>query len=377
MSSFFIDLTQEDDQSTTANSVVTTDITRNQSTSSNDSNATITNQREFQFNHKYLGLTYPRCNLTKRIIEEYFRNWVWFTQRGKRIEVKRYLIAQESHQPKEGDEFIGTHFHVYLEFNTYFRGRNPRAFDIDDFNGTVYHPHFSKVYGYKNMIKYCTKEDKEPIANFEWNKDHKEKIDWDAIYRNEYNSPQEFLDNFCNMYPSYFTSHYIALKQIAYDKYIPKQKEYVPRYLEFANIPPLCLHWVDNELHGGKERPLALVLVGESRTGKTEWARSLGKHMYMNAGFNLSIWDPDADYIVIDDFDVDPEVPLERAFRNWKQFFGAQREFTLTDKYCRKQKVTWGKPMIFISNNELNCKDSTRDYIRKNSLRVNVYNNFY
>lgn len=86
------------------------------------------------------------------------------------------------------------------------------------------------------------------------------------------------------------------------------------------------------------------MVVGPTRLGKTEWARSLGRHIYMCGLFNLSVWDDEAEYLVIDDI----------SFEHWggsrKALWGAQKELTLTDKFARKRAVKWGKPMIVLCN---------------------------
>jgi len=44
------------------------------------------------------------------------------------------------------------------------------------------------------------------------------------------------------------------------------------------------------------------MLVGPTKLGKTDWARSLpGTHMYMQTYFNIELWNPDADYLILDD----------------------------------------------------------------------------
>lgn len=86
--------------------------------------------------------------------------------------------------------------------------------------------------------------------------------------------------------------------------------------------------------------------MGRSRLGKTEWARSLGRHMYFNGMLNLDSWDDDAKYIILDDFNCD----IGKYLPMWKSFFGAQREFTLTDKYRKKRTVRFGKPLLWLCN---------------------------
>jgi len=95
------------------------------------------------------------------------------------------------------------------------------------------------------------------------------------------------------------------------------------------------------------ERPRSLILIGDSRTGKTEWARSLGKaiakkHIYFANFFDLQGWSDDFAYGIMDDF-----VSLPTS---WKFFLGAQKEGILTDKYRKKRRVRNGKPWIWICN---------------------------
>lgn len=88
---------------------------------------------------------------------------------------------------------------------------------------------------------------------------------------------------------------------------------------------------------------MSLILIGPTRTGKTEWARSLGVHTYWNGYYDLKTIVKNSEYAIFDDIPWE-RVPVPKAF------FGAQKEFTMTDKYCKKQTIKWGKPSIYISN---------------------------
>lgn len=92
-------------------------------------------------------------------------------------------------------------------------------------------------------------------------------------------------------------------------------------------------------------RPKSLIVVGASRIGKTEWARSLGAHCYWNGYFDLATWNPSAEYAIWDDLDWS-------KFTQYKQWLGAQQQFTVTDKYKCKMQIQWGKPCIVLSNKE-------------------------
>ena len=94
------------------------------------------------------------------------------------------------------------------------------------------------------------------------------------------------------------------------------------------------------------ERPRSLILIGASRLGKTQWARSLGKAMYFCNLFNLDDWNDGASYIILDDIDI-------KYFPHWKFFLGAQAEGILTDKYRKKQRVRNGRPTIWLCNEDM------------------------
>lgn len=63
--------------------------------------------------------------------------------------------------------------------------------------------------------------------------------------------------------------------------------------------------------------------------------------------FNLDEISQEVDYAVFDDL-----IGGFEFFRNYKSWLGAQGEFTLSDKYKRKTKFTWGKPVIMCMNED-------------------------
>lgn len=91
--------------------------------------------------------------------------------------------------------------------------------------------------------------------------------------------------------------------------------------------------------------------------------------MYFNGMFNLEQWNPDAQYAIFDDWeDWD-------KFYNYKQWLGAQKEFTVTDKYRKKQNITWGKSCILLSNQNPHFKDN--EWININCFTVFITNKLY
>lgn len=114
-------------------------------------------------------------------------------------------------------------------------------------------------------------------------------------------------------------------------------------------------------------------MVGPSRIGKTNWARSLGRHMFMSNMYNVSDWDSNADYIVLDD------IPWKFVPAK-KMLLGGQRHFSLGGKYARVRTVTWGKACIYcINRDEYNemFKDFMYPWLEENCTFVFLENKLY
>ncbi|KAK8575145.1 hypothetical protein V6N13_033620 [Hibiscus sabdariffa] len=90
-------------------------------------------------------------------------------------------------------------------------------------------------------------------------------------------------------------------------------------------------------------RPISLVIEGESRIGKTLWARSLGPHNYLCRHLDLcaKTFTNDAWYDVIDD--VDPYF-----VKHFKEFMGAQRDWKSNTKYGKPVQIKGRIPTIFL-----------------------------
>ena len=142
--------------------------------------------------------------------------------------------------------------------------------------------------------------------------------------------------------------------------------EYVLRYSKDTfRVPSIVQSWIDENVYGDLSRPKSLILWGASRLGKKEFARVIDKHWYMCTDWDVTQVNADSKYGVIDD------IPSER-FLYWKSFLGYQRQFTVTDKFYKKQ-IIWGKPVIWLSNDDpRKWKGVDYEWICANSIIVNV-----
>ena len=115
-------------------------------------------------------------------------------------------------------------------------------------------------------------------------------------------------------------------------------------------------------------RVKSLILWGPTRTGKTLYARSLGKHAYFNLQFNMDEFSDDCQYAVFDDIQGGFEY-----FHSYKGWLGAQKQFVITDKYRKKRTIYWGKPSIMCMNEDPHfAKGVDYDWLMNNCVIINV-----
>ncbi|AXB22594.1 replication associated protein [Alces alces faeces associated circular virus MP65] len=142
---------------------------------------------------------------------------------------------------------------------------------------------------------------------------------------------------------------------------------------------PKVAQWVlrvlpdDRQLVGGR-RP-SLILWGASLHGKTDLARSLGNHIHFGNDFSLAellaVGVENVDFGVLDDLDWTDPILKGNKYKAW---LGCQEHFICTDKYLRKESIKWGKPCIFLSNDDPteSLKHSDFLWIQKNCWIVEV-----
>jgi len=114
----------------------------------------------------------------------------------------------------------------------------------------------------------------------------------------------------------------------------------------------------------------SLILWGPSRMGKTIWARSLGAHAYFGGLYSLSEPTEGVKYAVFDDLQGGLDY-----FHAYKFWLGCQKEFYATDKYKGKQLIKWGKPSIYIANNDpRNDKSCDKEWLEANCDFIYISN---
>ncbi|QNJ57209.1 replication protein [Porcine associated gemycircularvirus 3] len=274
------------------------------------------------------------------------------------------LIGRENHL--DG----GLHLHAFFMFGRKFESRNVRVFDVDG-----RHPNI--VRGYKNARAGCDYAIKEgDVVGGGLDPDSlgaEVATDggvWAEILLAE--TRDEFFEACARLAPRALLCSFTSLSCYADWKYRPVVAPYrSPEGLQFdtSGFPELA-EWVASSLEttGGEGRRRSLILWGGTRLGKTLWARSLGNHAYFGGLFCLDESLDDVDYAVFDDM----QGGL-KFFHSYKFWLGAQAQFYATDKYKGKKLINWGRPSIYIANQNPLCDEGVdHDWLIGNAEIVEI-----
>lgn len=142
----------------------------------------------------------------------------------------------------------------------------------------------------------------------------------------------------------------------------------------FVSVPVGMTAWVTDNIGIKKRRYPILVVEGKSQLGKTEWARSLGPHIYWKGNTNAKdlIENVEAQFLIIDDIAFGD---LPKGFD--KSVCLGSGKMVVTDKYLHKETIVWNKPCIFLCNNQGSMPWYTDEYWQDNAVVVKVNNKLY
>lgn len=279
-----------------------------------------------------------------------------------------YLVYQR----ESGNEKNREHWQIYAESS---KGLSIKAWQLAL---SCAGAHCEKRCGTQQQaVDYCKKEDTRLSGPFEFgaltvNKNNKRALDEtysDAI--GSATSAAEFIELVTAGDPCSIKAFNNIRAFAEYKWPKPKFKPYEkPDKVKGAWILPQALiDWVNIESIK-TDRPKCLVLVGPSRLGKTQWARSLGTHMYWRGMTNCTEWNEDAKFVIFDDIKWD-FIPQK------KSLLTCMGEATITDKYRAKKSIVVDKPAIVLLNVfDIDAIDES-EYWRANLCVINITEKLY
>ncbi|ACG49279.1 AC1 [Tomato leaf curl Kerala virus] len=300
--------------------------------------------KRFLINSKNYFLTYPKCSLTKEEALSQLQNLATPTN-------KKYIkICRELHENGE------PHLHVLIQFEGKYKCQNNRFFDlVSPTRSAHFHPNIQGAKSSSDVKSYLEKDgDTLDWGEFqiEWRSaEGGSQSAYDA-YAAALNagSKSEALRVIKELAPQGFVFQFPLLDlNLDRDFTLPKEGYVSPFFSFFLDqVPEELEEWAAENVVSAAARPLrpvSIVMRGDSSTGKTMWARSLGPHNYLCGHLDLSpkVYSNDAWYNVIDD--VDPHY-----LKHFKEFMGAQRDWQSNTKYGKPVQIKGGIPTIFLCN---------------------------
>ncbi|ADO40889.1 replicase [Bhendi yellow vein mosaic virus [India:Kaivara:OYKaivara1:2006]] len=298
----------------------------------------------FKINAKNYFLTYPKCSLTKEEALSQFLNL------QTPVNKKFIRICRELHE--DGNP----HLHVLIQFEGKFQCRNNRFFDLTSPTRSAhFHPNIQGAKSSSDVKSYIDK-DGDTLEWGEFQIDGRSARGGQQTANDAYaaalnaGSKSKALRVIRELAPKDYVLQFHNLNSNLDRIFTPPLEVYVSPFLSssFDQVPEELEEWVSENVMDAAARPLrplSLVLEGDSRTGKTMWARSLGPHNYLCGHLDLSpkVYSNDAWFNIIDD--VDPHY-----LKHFKEFMGAQRDWQSNTKYGKPVQIKGGIPTIFLCN---------------------------
>jgi len=163
----------------------------------------------------------------------------------------KYIVSQEEHKTE------GLHLHLYIEGDKRWDILKADFLDVQDEDGNTYHGHWETCRSPAKVKSYCKKEG-QFITNMKFN------LMAEVVQLAKEGKAQEAFDRLAEEEPRLVITQASRLKDSIALLGEDKQKEWVPRFTEFENLPDLLDKWEPSK-H-------SLLLVGESEFGKTYFA---------------------------------------------------------------------------------------------------------
>lgn len=293
----------------------------------------------FFVNSKYVLLTYAQCG----DLDE------WHVSDHISSLGGECIVARELH--KDG----GIHLHVFVGWEKLFRSRRVNIFDVDG-----RHPNVSPSRGTpENGYDYAIKDGEVVAGGLERPRPrggmHVGAGDIRKVGHLAEN-PNEFLELFDELDRGTLIKSFINARAYANWKFRSEPEEYrTPEGFKFLSgeLDGRDGWLAQSGIRPGDpllDRPKSLILIGDSRMGKTDWARSLGCHIFFPGMFSAATVlesGPAVKYAVFDDMRGGIQF-----FPAWKEWLGGQREISVRKLHNDAVTWHWGRPCIWTCNRD-------------------------
>ncbi|ABY84412.1 AC1 [Emilia yellow vein virus-[Fz1]] len=300
--------------------------------------------KRFLINAKNYFLTYPHCSLTK---EEALSQITKLSTPTNKLFIR---ICRELHED-------GTpHLHVLIQFEGKFKCQNNRFFDLISPNRSAhFHPNIQGAKSSTDVKTYMEK-DGDVLDHGSFQIDGRSARGGcqsaNDAYAEAINSGSKAtaLNILREKAPKDFVLQFHNLNSNLDRIFAPPMEVFNCPFSSssFNQVPEELKSWVSENIKDAAARPwrpISIVIEGDSRTGKTMWARSLGPHNYLCGHLDLSpkVYSNDAWYNVIDD--VDPHY-----LSTLKNLWGPKGTAKAIPKYGKPIQIKGGIPTIFLCN---------------------------
>nr|AGH27807.1 AC1 protein [Tomato yellow leaf curl virus] len=300
--------------------------------------------RLFKIYAKNYFLTYPNCSLSTEEALSQLKNLETPTN-------KKYInVCRELHENGE------PHLHVLIQFEGKYQCKNQRFFDLVSPNRSADFQQSIQAAKSSTDVKTYVEKDGDFIDFGVFQIDGRSARGGQQSANDAYaealnsGSKSEALNILKEKAPKDYILQFHNLSSNLDRIFSPPLEVYVSPFLSssFNQVPDELEEWVAEKVVSSAARPwrpISIVIEGDSRTGKTMWARSLGPHNNLCGHLDLSpkVYSNDAWNNVIDD--VDPHY-----LKHFKEFMGAQRDWHSNTKYGKPIQIKGGIPTIFLCN---------------------------
>nr|AIR91831.1 Replication-associated protein [Melon chlorotic mosaic virus] len=305
--------------------------------------------KSFRVAAKNIFLTYPQCDIPKDEALKMLQDLAWTVVKPKYIRV-----AREEHS--DGSP----HLHCLIQLSGKSNIKNARFFDLTHpRRSACFHPNIQAAKDSNAVKNYITKEG-DYCESGEYKVSGGTKSNKDDVFHNAINAgtAEEALAIIKAGDPKTFVVNYHNVKANIERLFQKDEDPWVPPFQlsSFNNVPQEMKDWVDENVTAaraacmtpaGPVRPRSIIIEGDSRTGKTMWARAIGPHNYLSGhlDFNARVYSNNVMYNVIDDVG-----PQYLKLKHWKELIGAQRDWQSNCKYGKPVKIKGGIPSIVLCN---------------------------